>query len=290
MSDRLEGSVERGIPEPETGYPERTRALLRLARESAFELRHEYIGTEHLLIALTRMIPEMFRDQGVPPEVVLERIGESVFPGRSSAAGNLPYTSRTKALLSLAQEEAAATGGSLVEPEHLLLAAIRAERSIAHEVLFMLGFDHRRAAEFTIRRLSAPDGKPAAEIELGDHRVEPRGEGQLRTIMPELPLDDVAAGVAWYRDQLGFSVNYMQDDIAVMDRDSVRLLLIERTERHRGIGSCYLYVARVDALHAELAELGPALSGPPVSQPWGLREFSVQDPEGNRLTFGQPLW
>ena len=38
-------------------------------------------------------------------------------------------------------------------------------------------------------------------------------------IMPEFPLADVAAGVAYYRDVLGFSVNYQQDGFAVMDRD-----------------------------------------------------------------------
>jgi hypothetical protein len=59
----------------------------------------------------------------------------------------------------------------------------------------------------------------------------------LDQIMPELPVSDVAGGVAYYRDVLGFSVNYQQHDIAVMDRDVVRVLLIARTERHTGIGS-----------------------------------------------------
>jgi hypothetical protein len=34
---------------------------------------------------------------------------------------------------------------------------------------------------------------------------------------------------------------------------------------------------------------GANLQGEPVSQPWGLREFSLLDIEGNRLTFGQPF-
>lgn len=48
----------------------------------------------------------------------------------------------------------------------------------------------------------------------------------LERIMPELPLHDVPAGVAHYRDVLGFSVNHQQHDLGVMDHDSVRLLLI----------------------------------------------------------------
>ena len=109
----------------------------------------------------------------------------------------------------------------------------------------------------------------------------------LRKVMPELPFTDVPAAVAYYRDVLGFSINYQQSDIGVMDRDAMRLLLIERTERHTGIGSCSFYVLDADALHAELVASGADVQGEPVSYPWGLREFKVLDNEGNRLSFAQ---
>ena len=111
----------------------------------------------------------------------------------------------------------------------------------------------------------------------------------LQKIMPEFPCDDVEAAVAHYRDVLGFKVNYAQHDIGVMDRDRVRLLLIARTERHLGIGSCYIYVEDADRLHAELTASGALVIDAPVSRPWGLREFHVEDLEGNRITFGQPF-
>lgn len=117
----------------------------------------------------------------------------------------------------------------------------------------------------------------------------PRPQRFLRTIMPELPLDDVPGGVAYYRDVLGFEVNYQQHDLGVMDRDAVRLLLIARTERHHGIGSCSFYVSDVDGLHEELVSKGANVQGPPVSHPWGLREFRVLDSERNRLSFAQPF-
>jgi len=116
-----------------------------------------------------------------------------------------------------------------------------------------------------------------------------RPQVMMQTIMPELPLDDVPAGVRHYRDVLGFQVNYEQHDIAVLDRDAVRLLLIARTPRHTGIGSAYLYVRDADTLHAELLTNGADVQGEPIGQPWGLREFSVLDLEGNRLTFGKPF-
>ena len=120
------------------------------------------------------------------------------------------------------------------------------------------------------------------------HRDSPRRpRAMMRAIMPELPLDDVPAGVEHYRDVLGFSVNYEQHDIGVMDRDEVRLLLTARTADHTGIGSAYFYVRDVDALYEELLTKGADVEGEPVSQPWGLREFSVRDLEQNRLTFAQ---
>jgi uncharacterized glyoxalase superfamily protein PhnB len=109
----------------------------------------------------------------------------------------------------------------------------------------------------------------------------------LRKVMPELPFTDVPAAVAYYRDVLGFSINYQQRDIGVMDRDDMRLLLIERTEHHTGIGSCCFYALDADALHAELVASGANVQGEPVSHPWGLREFKVLDLEGNRLSFAQ---
>lgn len=110
---------------------------------------------------------------------------------------------------------------------------------------------------------------------------------QLRHILPELPLADVPAGVAHYRDVLGFRINYAEGNLGVMDRDDITLLLIGKSEQHKGIGSCYVYVRNADALHAELKAKGANVRGTPVSHPWGLRDFQVLDPEGNRITFGE---
>ena len=48
------------------------------------------------------------------------------------------------------------------------------------------------------------------------------------------------------------------------------------------------YASHADSLHAELTANGAEIQSEPVSRPWGLREFEVLDPEGNRLTFGEP--
>ena len=114
--------------------------------------------------------------------------------------------------------------------------------------------------------------------------AQPHGMWQA---LPELPCNDVTAAVDFYRDVLGFRINYQQHDLGVMDRDAITVLLIARTEQHKGIGSCEVYVADADALYQEFLAKGARVLGPPVSHPWGLRDFRVIDLEGNRLTFAQ---
>jgi predicted enzyme related to lactoylglutathione lyase len=132
-----------------------------------------------------------------------------------------------------------------------------------------------------------PDGHTLWFGQSFDHPHTPGPPPMLKKSLPELPLDDVARGIAYYRDVLGFHINYAQHDLGVMDRDAVTVLLIARTERHKGIGSCYVYIRDADTLHAELVAAGANVLDQPVSRPWGLRQFHVVDLEGNGITFGQ---
>jgi catechol 2,3-dioxygenase-like lactoylglutathione lyase family enzyme len=132
-----------------------------------------------------------------------------------------------------------------------------------------------------------PDGHVVWFGQSYQRDMPPRPARMVTKVMPELAFVDVAAAIRHYRDVLGFSVNYEQHDLGVMDRDAARVLLIARTEASRGIGSAFFYVRDADDLHAELLHAGADVQTEPVSQPWGIREFAVLDPEGNRLTFGQ---
>lgn len=115
----------------------------------------------------------------------------------------------------------------------------------------------------------------------------PAGQGQCRVIMPSFPVSHVGKTATHYREVLGFSVNYQQDDLAVLDRDSVRLLLTARTGQGQGTASCCVYVRDADLLYQELRAKGAGVGNPPVSRPWGLRDFSVVDPDGNEIVFAQ---
>jgi uncharacterized glyoxalase superfamily protein PhnB len=118
---------------------------------------------------------------------------------------------------------------------------------------------------------------------------QPAPPPMLLQALPNMPLDDVAAGIAHYRDVLGFKINYAQEDLGIMYRDRVTVALILRGEEHTGIGACYIYIADADALCAELRAKGANVLNDPESMPWGLRQFQVLDPEDNLLWFGQPF-
>lgn len=121
--------------------------------------------------------------------------------------------------------------------------------------------------------------------------MPPRPARMLVQALPELPCHDVPAAVRHYREVLGFSVNYAQHDLGVMDRDQARLLLIAPAEAaaqsRAGTGSACFYVRDADDLYAELLQAGADVEGEPVSRPWGMREFVARDLDGNRLTFAQ---
>ena len=121
-----------------------------------------------------------------------------------------------------------------------------------------------------------------------DRPYERGSEPMLEKALPMLPCEDVAAAVAYYRDVLGFHIDYQQHDLAVMYRDDVTVLLVPR-DQPAAFGAAEFYIRDADALYRELAGRGAAVQGEPVSHPWGLRDFRLVDLNGNRLVFAQPF-
>src|SRR5947208_6573805 len=93
-------------------FTARFSAVLYRAREESVRLRHEYIGTEHILLALLGeeqgIPPNVLRQCGIEPQQIREKIEEIVRPGnRESTTGpDLPFTSRGKKVLELTLAEA----------------------------------------------------------------------------------------------------------------------------------------------------------------------------------------
>ena len=121
-------------------------------------------------------------------------------------------------------------------------------------------------------------------------------------VAPILGFRDVRKAAEYYRDVLGFNERNVMDGIgeegavyAILDKDGIEIhLQIRRREifanKRESIESdAYFFVPDPDALHIELVRRGASVLRPPQDEPYGLRDFTVEDLEGHRLVFGTPL-
>ena len=132
----------------ETRFTQRAQAALRLAQESAAELGHGYVGSEHLLLGLARegrgVAAKVLQAAGLEPdglkEAVTGLVGVGV-PGETPAQGLTP---RCKKIVELSLGEAVRLGHQYVGTEHLLLGILREGDGVAVRVLDRAGVEPRR--------------------------------------------------------------------------------------------------------------------------------------------------
>jgi uncharacterized glyoxalase superfamily protein PhnB len=107
------------------------------------------------------------------------------------------------------------------------------------------------------------------------------------SVVPQLPVTDVAAAQAWYRDVLGFEVAWGGSEFGAVWQDRVEIFFARVREPAPGACVC-VRVEDADALHERYRR-----GGAPVSSiqdmPWGMREFTVRDPYGHCLRIGHPI-
>lgn len=125
-------------------FTDRGRKVIIYAREEAERRQNDYLGTEHLLLAL-------IREEESLPIAILKKMGLSIedlymeiernLPAGSNLMtfGDIPFTPRAKKVLELAVEEARLLGHNYIGSEHLLLGLIREEEGIAGKILRNLG-------------------------------------------------------------------------------------------------------------------------------------------------------
>ena len=148
-----------------------------MAREEAARLRHEYVGTEHILLGLVRegegLAATVLQNLNVELDEIPRAIEQTVKKGTAQTTGpDLPYTSRAKKVLELAMEEARVLHHSYVGTEHLLLGLLAEGKGIAVQVLGSLGVTLESARAEVLRVLGteltpypgtepSPNEKPA---------------------------------------------------------------------------------------------------------------------------------
>lgn len=114
---------------------------------------------------------------------------------------------------------------------------------------------------------------------------------KFETVTPRLPVTDVEKALVFYVEQLGFELGWKWGDPTThgnVCRDSISIDLISMREGRRGPAMAYVQLNGVDAYFSELKARKLDLSEP-EDRPYGMRDFEVVDPDGNRLAFGEPL-
>ncbi|MBW7924563.1 MAG: VOC family protein [Burkholderiaceae bacterium] len=117
---------------------------------------------------------------------------------------------------------------------------------------------------------------------------------ELLRSVPVLQISNVERSCEFYCGKLGFKKNWQHQfepglpRFVSISRGAVTLFLTEHPESASG-ALVYLYVEDVDALARELQSHGAIIDQGPTSQPWGMREIQLHDPDGNRLRLGQDI-
>ena len=113
---------------------------------------------------------------------------------------------------------------------------------------------------------------------------------ELRTTLghptPELPVADVERAQQHYRDALGFEIGWLYPggDIGAVSRDDVPIFF-RRKEGHFEPAVHWVFAADIDTTYDELRLSGARIVEPLEEKPWGMRQFTVEDIDGNRFYF-----
>ncbi len=140
-------------------FTDRARRAVHLAQEEARLLRHDYVGTEHLLLGLLYegegVAAKALESLGISREDVRGQVEEITGHGQGSRSGHIPFTPRAKKVLELSLREALALGHHYIGTEHLLLGLLREGEGVAAQVLTRLGAGHALVRERVLSILRA---------------------------------------------------------------------------------------------------------------------------------------
>lgn len=178
-------------------FTDRARKVMQLANSEAHRFRHEYIGTEHLLLGL------IAEGSGVAANVLMnlnvdvlrarrevERVIQPGSPTKEVTAGRLPHTPRAKKVIEYAIEEARALNHNYVGTEHLLLGLVREKEGAAAQALVALdaGLDRVRAEVLALLGKDPSPPRPPKEVFHIPKSLDPEGTAVFAVVEPPKPL------------------------------------------------------------------------------------------------------
>ncbi|MFN7133300.1 MAG: ATP-dependent Clp protease ATP-binding subunit, partial [Myxococcales bacterium] len=148
-------------------FTERARQVIVLAQDEARTLKHNYIGTEHVLLGLLReeqgLAARALEGLDITVERVRAQVVRIVGSGEEVTTGQIPFTPRAKKVLELALREALSLGHNYIGTEHLLLGLVRENEGVAARILLDFDADAEKIRGEVIRMLSGPSGRRQGE-------------------------------------------------------------------------------------------------------------------------------
>ena len=157
-------------------FTDRARRVVVMAQEEARQLRHNYIGPEHILLGLVKendgVAAEALRSLGIDLAALREQVIAAVPEGKHEfeASGHIPFTPVAKKSLELSLREALQLGHNYIGTEHVLLGLVREGDNPAAAVLAGFGADLnqiRRQVALTLREYQGEPTKLATGSRAG---------------------------------------------------------------------------------------------------------------------------
>jgi prophage maintenance system killer protein len=230
-------------------FTDRARRVVHLAQEEARLLRHNYVGTEHLLLGLLYegegIAAQALGSLGISLEAVRAQVEQIIGRGQTTPTGHIPFTPRAKKVLELSLREALQLGHHYIGTEHLLLGLVREGEGVAAQVLARFDADHARLREQVLRLVS-------------DNCQEPGAPTRLVRVSVPADLVEAAQRLAEVRRQKEAAFDAGDLDRAAALRDREKQLLADklRLERQLTAGvDVQTVIAENQRVHRELERL-----------------------------------
>lgn len=156
-------------------FTDRARRVIVLAQEEARSLKHNYLGTEHILLGLIKegegVAAKALESLDISFDAVRNQVVEIIGEGQEQPSGHIPFTPRAKKVLEYAMREGLQLGHSYIGTEHLLLGLCREQEGVAAQVLAKLGADVSKVRTQVTNLLSGyQGGKEAVGVGAGNQR------------------------------------------------------------------------------------------------------------------------
>ena len=139
-------------------FTDRARRVVVLAQDEARGLKHNYIGTEHLLLGLISegegVAAKALETMEIKGEAVRASVIEIIGEGEKPVEGHIPFTPRAKRVFELSLREALQLGHNYLGTEHLLLGLLKEGEGVAAQVLTKQGADLAQVRQTVIQMLS----------------------------------------------------------------------------------------------------------------------------------------